>query len=719
MPLRKIEEYVPKTTHQIVGNEMLNRVYQNRGVTDMMDLDYDMEKLIHPFELKGVSEAADLLIKHILNKSNIMIVGDYDCDGATSTTIAAQGLKMMGAENVSFTVPDRLTQGYGLTPPVVNGIAHKRPDLIITVDNGISSHEGAEAVKDLEHKCDLLITDHHLPRNDNVMPKADAIVNPNQPGCNFPSKAIAGCGVAFYVIAGLRIRMREQGIFDMLGIKEPNVAPLLDVLALGTVADVVPLDLNNRIMIKAGLDRINKGNARPMIRHLLELAKREIGQIKATDFGFGIGPRVNAAGRLEDMSLAIRGLLSDNDNEAWQIAMRLDEINAKRKEMSANSEEDALDIMEEEDINSSASGVCLFNPDWHEGIVGILAGRVKEKLNRPVICLTYTHNTELVADITDLARHGRYDSGVENINQRLDKMAEEYEVALDSHNRMKADFPEFANSKPPENKLDSQEAEALRYIKDQLEANADPRKIEKVVDRFVNKFGEIKGSCRSVEGVHLKHTLDHINKSHPEILNKFGGHAMAAGVTVRYAHFEAFKKHFDKSVEAELTEEVKQGKIQVDMMNMDPSLISIENAELIADGGPWGQHFWEPAFGGKFELVSFRVLKDKHLKMEVRPQGSDKTFDAISFNSVERGKIPVREGNVIDLVYKLDVNEWRGRRNIQLMVDFVQDPKLVLELDAIEQDEPKASADELSGVVDDQKKRHKEFNKQMQDNLVL
>jgi single-stranded-DNA-specific exonuclease len=714
MPLRIIEEYKPKTDAQVHENPILNRVYQNRGITGHEDLDYSLKGLISPFKMKGIDDAAELLIKHILNDSKILVVGDYDCDGATATTIAVQGLRMLGAKKVGFTVPDRLTQGYGLSPSVVNGIAHKKPDLIVTVDNGIASFDGAKAVSELEHKCDLLITDHHLPANDGTIPIAKAVVNPSQPGCEFPSKAIAGCGVIFYVITALRIRMREKGVFPMLGIEEPNIAPLLDVLAIGTIADVVPFDKNNRIMVNAGLARINAGMARPAIRHLLELGNREIGKIVATDGGFVIGPRLNAAGRLDDMSIGIRCLLSEDDNEAWLLAQRLDDLNARRKEMSANSEEEALDIMESENITSEANGVCLYNPDWHEGIVGILAGRIKEKLNRPTICLTQTHETAIVSDVGVQALNGQYDEASKKLNEMLIEKKEEDERRIQIH------ATRDPNAPAPKLNQETDAFAAIEFLKKEIDAKAEPRRIQTIVDKYIKKFGEIKGSCRSVEGVHLKHVLDTINKNHPEVLNKFGGHAMAAGVGIRMAHFEAFRGYFDKEVAKDLTDEVKNGKLPVDIINMDPSLMTLETAELLSSAGPWGQHFWAPSFGGKFELVDFRVLKEKHLKMQVKPHGSDTVFDAISFNCVERGSIPISKGNIVDLVFKLDVNEWRGRKSVQLMVDFVQDPQLIKELEMIkkEHDEVKDSS-MLDGVEGDQKRRHREFQKKMHDSLVL
>lgn len=732
MPIRDVEEYPQKTTNQIIGHPLLNRVYQNRGLTDMQDLNYDINRLIPPFEMKGVKEAADLLIDHIIKGSKILVIGDYDCDGATSTTIACEGLRMLGAKNVSFSVPDRLTQGYGLSPAVVRGVAHKKPDLIVTVDNGIASVDGAEAVKALKHKCDLLITDHHLPGANGKIPDAAACVNPNQPGCNFPSKAIAGCGVIFYVVAGLRSRMEEKGVFEMLGIEKPALSPLLDVLALGTVADVVPLDLNNRIMVKAGLDRINKGKARPLIRALMEIAGLEPGKVTAKDFGFKFGPRINAAGRIADMSLAIRGLLAESESDAWHIARELDRINTQRKEMSSNSEEEALEILETENISSDANGVCLYNREWHEGIVGILAGRVKEWLHRPIICMTLTHDTALVADVEDHALQGDYSKARENIQERLNRMAMEDESAQELYDRLKDEFPEL---EPPTKKLESENADAVRYLDGLLENGEPAQKIAKAVRRYIDRFGDIKGSCRSVEGVHLKHVLDRINKNHPDILNKFGGHAMAAGVGVKYSKYEKFQKIFDEYVSEDLTDEIKNAKVQVDVMNPSDEFYSLETAELVESMGPWGQHFWEPNFGGQFEVVDFRVLKEKHLKMQVRPVNSDLVFDAIAFSCVDRGVVPTDKGRMIDLVFKMEVNEWRNKRNLQLMVDFFQDPLFIRQMDMekeaaqqVEQtptqttpatQEKKASPDELSGVSDEQRNKHKEFTRKIQDDLVL
>lgn len=705
MELKPIVERVAQSENKVHDHPLIDRVYRNRGIKDAEEVNYSLKKLIHPFKMKGIEEAAELLIKHIMAGSKIVVIGDYDCDGATSTTIAVQGLQMMGAKDVKFAVPDRLTQGYGLSPDVVKGIAHLEPDLIVTVDNGIASLDGVKAAKDLG--CEVLVTDHHLPAESGVLPPADVIVNPQQPGCNFPSKAIAGCGVIFYVIAGLRIKMKEQGVFNILGIdeKKTDLTPLLDVLGLGTIADVVPMDdENNRHMVNASIKMIRNGQARPLFYQLLSLAGKDYKKLVSSDFGFKIGPRVNAAGRLESMDLAIRGFLSTNEHETWKIAQELEGINKIRKEMSSNHEEEAAEIMQTEAINSEMSGVCVYSPDWHEGVVGILAGRVKEKLNRPAIAMTMTHETAMVLEAGRYVYAGRYEEAESLLMDKKEKLEEVIRKSdlRDVKNADDISERDYAQHSP-------EYVSILKMIEKVRERMPSDR-FAKMTEAHVHKYGEIKGSCRSVPGVHLKHVLDYINKSHPEVLGKFGGHAMAAGVTINLSQLDAFRKYFDAECEKYLTAEVKDGKLEVDMVNPDPSYFTLDTAEAIAAAGPWGQLFAEPLFKSDFEVVQARVVGSKHLKLKVRVPGDNRAVDAIVFNCVENGQLPTRIGNTVELVYKLEVNEFRGERNLQLLVDLLQDPKMVMEFNELQkfQDDENTKGS-LSGVIDDQKTKNVQF----------
>jgi single-stranded-DNA-specific exonuclease RecJ len=610
MKIKPFIETQPKTNALIHENPVLNRVFQNRGVQSSAEIEYSLSKLLSPSLMKGMDKGTDILINHILADSKIVIVGDYDCDGATATTIAVEGLKLMGAKNVFFMVPDRVKHGYGLTPQIVDIVSEYEPDLIVTVDNGISSFAGAEAIKKLTKPCQLLITDHHLAAEEGL-PDADAIINPNQPGCSFPSKNIAGCGVMFYVIMGLRAKMRERSVFNKLGMTEPLINRLFDVLALGTVADVVTLDYNNRIMINAGLELINKGMARPGIKAVLELKGRRIGDIVAMDMGFAAGPCFNAAGRLDDMRLGINCMLESNTMIAEDYAKRLFDLNEQRKELGSEMEEEALELLDNLQIESTTFGICLHDPMWHEGVIGILASRIKERLSRPVIIFTDTHQASSVREsIIEAKIEGASAAVINEMQGILNEM-------------------------------------------------------------------DIKGSSRSVPGVHLKHILDHINKTNPEILSKFGGHAMAAGLSLKVGHFEKFKSLFDELVRKDLTEDMILGRVDIDIKDIDPELINLETAELLRKQGPWGQNFTQPLFSQQFIVKSYRILKGKHLKMVVSPIGSDKTFDAIAFGCVENDEIPFRDK--LEASFSMDINEWRGNRTLQLMIHHLQDKELILE----------------------------------------
>ena len=554
-------------------SSVLNRVYANRNIQSKDDLNYSISQLL-PFEkLKGISEAATLIVDAIKNGSSITIVGDFDVDGATSTTVAVKALQSMGVTKVDYIVPNRFEYGYGLTPEIV-AVANERfnPDMIITVDNGISSIEGVKAAKALN--LTVIVTDHHLPAD--TLPNADAIVNPNQLGCEFPSKMLAGVGVIFYVMLAVRSLLREQNWFDDKSIQEPNLAELLDLVALGTVADVVPLDYNNRILVSQGLARIRSGKVRAGIKALIDVAGRESERLIASDFGFAIAPRLNAAGRLDDMSLGINCLLSNDSANAKSIAGQLDEINYARRDIEADMKQQAMMILDKIHLDENISlpfGLCLFDEGFHEGVVGIIASRIKDQWNRPVIVFAQTDD------------------------------------------------------------------------------------------------GLLKGSGRSIKGFHLRDALDNVAKKHLGMIHKFGGHAMAAGLTIDEADYDLFSQSFDKEVRSHLTEDDLQGVIMSDgeLLNSE---FTMSTAEELRYAGPWGQTFQEPIFDGVFNIINKRIVGEKHLKLSLKPQDSQLEIDAIAFNVTDEDWAP--DLRKVKIAYRLDVNVFRGNKSLQLMVDYIE-----------------------------------------------
>lgn len=571
---RTIKEIKAKHHNAITGDELIDRVLQNRGVADYSDINYSLSNLIAPWTMKDLDPATDTIIKHIKLGSRILIVGDYDADGATSTTIAVEGLRMCGATDVHFVVPDRVVHGYGLTPSIVRDIEHLEPDLLITVDNGVSSFDGAIAVKELKRPCELVVTDHHLAAPQGL-PEAAAIVNPNRPDCEFPSKNIAGCGVIFYVIMALRAKMRDNGIFTEMGLPCPNLMTLLDVLAVGTVADLVKLDGNNRNIVASGLDIINKCRARPGIMAIIKVAGKDPQSITSTDIGFVIGPRINAAGRMADMTVGIRCLLATNMDEAMEYARELDKLNTTRKETQREMLKEADDMTS---FDSEKDGVTVYKDDWHEGVIGILASQIKQKLNRPIICFTKTE---------------------------------------------------------PENGSEM-----------------------------------IKGSARSVDGIHLKHVLDEIKVEHPHILKKFGGHAMAAGLSLEEKYYDEFSALFDSYISKHMTPDIRDGVCFVDLEEVNERSLTLNTAKKLEAMGPWGQAFELPVFAGIFDIVDFRILKEKHLKMQLKKGNS--VFDGIAFNCIdeETGENPFN--GRVKIIFTMDINRFRGKESLQLMVDYIE-----------------------------------------------
>ncbi len=548
---------------------VLQRVYAARAIESATDLDYSLERMLPPERLGGLAQAVDLLVQAVEAGWRMVVVGDFDADGATSCALCLRALRGMGAARVDYLVPNRFEYGYGLTPEIVAVAAMRRPDLLITVDNGISSVAGVAAARELGIR--VLITDHHLPGAS--LPPANAIVNPNLYAEGFPGKHLAGVGVAFYVMLALRAELRARGWFTRRNFAEPNLGQLLDLVALGTVADVVPLDHNNRLLVHQGLQRIRAGRCLPGVRALLEIGGRTPARAVAADLGFAIGPRLNAAGRLEDMALGIECLLADSEADARRMAIRLDALNRDRKDIEAGMQAQALAAIEAlaRDTRELPAGLCLYDPQWHQGVIGILASRIKERFHRPVIAF---------------ARAGN---------------------------------------------------------------------------------GELKGSARSVPGLHIRDVLDAIATRHPGMLSRFGGHAMAAGLTLDEDRHPAFAEAFTAEVSRALSDEDLQGVIQTDGPLLDEEF-SLATAKMLRDAGPWGQGFPAPRFDGRFTVLEQRVVGERHLKMILKPSGINRRLDGIAFNT---GSLPATVGET-RLVYRLDVNEYRGVESAQLIIEHME-----------------------------------------------
>ncbi len=549
---------------------LLAQIFASRGINSVQELERDLRALLPFKELLGIDQAVKVLFQALEQNKHILIVGDFDADGATSTALAVTALRNLGAQKVSYIVPNRFEYGYGLTPEIVAYAAQQTPDVLITVDNGISSIEGVASAK--ARGWQVVVTDHHLPGAQ--LPDADAIVNPNQHNDPFKSKAIAGVGVIFYVMLALRSHCREHNWFERQGIPEPNMAELLDLVALGSVADVVPLDQNNRILIHQGLARIRGGFGRPGILALLEIAGKNPAKLVASDLGFIVGPRLNAAGRLSDMSKGIECLLSPDMSSARHLAQELDNLNRERKEIEWDMREQALQNLKHIKMDKKLPvGLCIFDENWHQGVIGILASRIKELHHRPVIAFAMSGDKE------------------------------------------------------------------------------------------------IKGSARSITGLHIRDVLDSIASQHPGLVTKFGGHAMAAGLTIPRENFDAFSEAFDQEVRKHLNESELCGQILSDG-ELTQTQLNLRTAELIRDAGPWGQGFPEPLFDGAFAVVQQRLLKEKHLKLTLK--SSDNTFiDAIAFN-IDNNQWPNYRCDHVHVAYRLDINEWQERRQVQLIIEYIE-----------------------------------------------
>jgi len=558
-------------------NPVLARAYAARGIKDRALLRTGLDLLLPVGTLDGIDAAIELLLVHRVSGRRILVIGDFDADGATSSALIVRCLRAWGYADVDFLVPNRFEFGYGLTPEIVALAAKQNPALLITVDNGISSLPGTAAARALG--IDVLVTDHHLAGAE--LPAANVIVNPNVPGARFASRSLAGVGVAFYVMAALHRALAEPSL--------PSPATWLDLVALGTVADIVPLDANNRILVAQGVARIRAGRCTAGLRALLEIGRKQLPQIIAADLGFIAGPRLNAAGRLDDMSLGIRCLLTDSLPEALMLAARLDDLNKERRMIEAKMQEQAMaavrflddpDAFERRGGAASRHGLCLYDCEWHQGVVGIVAGRIKDRVRRPVIAL--------------------------------------------------ADAGE----------------------------------------------GQLRGSMRSVTGVHARDVLEAISTRRPGLLPKFGGHAMAAGLTLDTARLDEFAREFD----AEVLRWQAGGSL-ADRLETDGELgiedFSLATAEALREGGPWGQAFPEPTFDQVFRVHKTRVLADTHLKLWVEPEGSNRRFDAIAFHLLQGrpnllgSDIAPALGERVHLVYRLGINEWNGERRLQLLVDHL------------------------------------------------
>jgi len=555
---------------------ILRQIYLNRGITTKEQLDRGVRSLHSYQDLDGIELAVELLFSAIKKQKKIIVVGDFDADGATSSALSVLALRMLGCQCVDYLVPNRFDNGYGLSPDVVDQALALDADVIMTVDNGISSIDGVKYAKN--KGLMVIVTDHHLAGD--LLPDADVMVNPNLSGCAFPSKALAGVGVAFYLMMALCVHMRKNKWFIDRKVSEPKLMELVDLVALGTVADVVPLDKNNRILVHQGLQRIRSGLARPGIQALIEVSKREMKTLVATDFGFALGPRINAAGRLEDMSFGVELLLSNNIHAARRMANELDGLNQTRKEIEAGMKQEAMAFCERLQFGEGQGlphGIVLFQRDWHQGVIGILASRIKESFHRPVIAF---------ADAED---------------------------------------------------------------------------------------GTIKGSCRSIPGFHMRDALDLIDKQNPGIILKFGGHAMAAGLSIPESQYEHFSLLFDSVVKETLDNSALKRVVLSDG-ELHPDDFSMHTAEVIRQGGPWGQGFPEPIFDGEFKVLHQKLVGEKHLKLMLEPMNKGKTtnlmVDGIAFN-VDLRRWPDASISCVHLVYRLDINEFRGNQSIQLMIEHI------------------------------------------------
>ena len=550
---------------------VIDRIYRGRNIANLDDLENGLKGLTHFNVLKGMPQAAQILANAVVQNKRIIIVGDFDADGATSTSVCILALRAMGYHNVDFLVPNRFDFGYGLSVPIVDEAAKQGAEVIVTVDNGISCIDGVTHAKSLGMQ--VVVTDHHLPGD--VLPPADAIVNPNQPGCEFPSKNLAGVGVAFYIMLALKAELQQQGYFEKAGVAPPNLASLLDIVAVGTVADVVVLDKNNRILVHQGLQRIRAGKCRPGIKALVEVANRDCAHLTSTDLGFVVGPRLNAAGRLDDMSQGIACLLEDETIQARMIAAELDALNKERREIETGMKAQAEIVLEQMalDEGDMPSALVVYREDFHQGVIGIVAGRLKEKYLKPVI--------------------------------------------------------------------------AFAHQDDEI----------------------IKGSARSIPGVHIRDVLDEVNTRYPGVIEKFGGHAMAAGLSLPVAKLQDFERAFVDIARAHMAKLDGNHALLSDG-DLSSKELCLPFAHLLRQAGPFGQGFESPLFDGEFALLDQRLVGQKHLKMVLKSDGANEV-DAIAFN-VDLKSWPNAMVKRVHIAYRLDINVFRGQETVQLIVEQIE-----------------------------------------------
>lgn len=550
---------------------VIDRIYRGRNIANLDDLENGLKGLTHFNVLKGMPQAAQILANAVVQNKRIIIVGDFDADGATSTSVCILALRAMGYHNVDFLVPNRFDFGYGLSVPIVDEAAKQGAEVIVTVDNGISCIDGVTHAKSLGMQ--VVVTDHHLPGD--VLPPADAIVNPNQPGCEFPSKNLAGVGVAFYIMLALKAELQQQGHFEKAGVAPPNLASLLDIVAVGTVADVVVLDKNNRILVHQGLQRIRAGKCRPGIKALVEVANRDCAHLTSTDLGFVVGPRLNAAGRLDDMSQGIACLLEDETIQARMIAAELDALNKERREIETGMKAQAETVLEQMalDEGDMPSALVVYREDFHQGVIGIVAGRLKEKYLKPVI--------------------------------------------------------------------------AFAHQDDEI----------------------IKGSARSIPGVHIRDVLDEVNTRYPGVIEKFGGHAMAAGLSLPVAKLQDFEQAFVDIARAHMAK-LHENHALLSDGDLSSKELCLPFAHLLRQAGPFGQGFESPLFDGEFALLDQRLVGQKHLKMVLKSDGANEV-DAIAFN-VDLKSWPNAMVKRVHIAYRLDINVFRGQETVQLIVEQIE-----------------------------------------------
>lgn len=550
-----------------LDDDLLARVYSARGIEDSQQLERGLGKLLSPADLPDIERAAQRLADALEQNEKILIVGDFDADGATSVALCLLALRAMGALQVDFLVPNRFDYGYGLSPEIVQLAAATEPSVIVTVDNGVASVDGVALAN--ASGIDVIVTDHHLPGD--VLPDAHALVNPNVGDNSFASKAMAGVGVAYYLLSWLRQTLRQRDYFSARGIPEPNMAQYLDLVALGTVADVVPLDQNNRILVHQGLLRMQRGMVRPGIAALARVGKRDLTTLSAADVGFAIGPRLNAAGRLQDMSVGIRCLVTDDPAEAGQLAAALDGLNQTRRDIEQGMVADAEMILTQITPSPDETGIAVYHESFHQGVVGIVAGRLREKFHRPAI---------VFADASDTS-------------------------------------------------------------------------------------DELKGSARSIEGLNIRDVLDSIATRLPGMLLKFGGHAMAAGLSIKRVHLPRFQKAFDKAVKAAVTADMLDAVLLTDGA-LTSEQLNLDTVAKLADAGPWGNGFAEPQFVGVFKLVNQRVVGQDHLKLVLG--FNDRVIDAIAFRQAPLQGQPEE----VRAVYKPALNDYGGRQTLQLIVEYLE-----------------------------------------------